>query len=157
MPTNEAVDRTELEQMLTDAVAEVLETMFFTSLAEDGEPPAPVTGPCVCTKLSFRGIPSGRLGVRVPLETARKMAATFLGVEEEAVTETQLGEVACELSNMVCGSVLSRVESEAPFELLHPEIGPRETGCPRKGQVAGRTIALEEGVLEVWLELEQSR
>jgi len=142
---------TEMEQVLSDAAAEVLETMFFTSLAEEGEPVPPITGPLVCPNLSFRGPCSGRLGLRIPLETGRQIAANFLGLEGSEVTQSQLQDVLCELSNMICGSVLSRLESGSIFELLHPEIGPGETaGSP----AVSRTLALEDGVLEVWFQWE---
>lgn len=143
-----------LDQWLADAAAEVLETMFFTSLAESEGPAALTAAPYVCARLSFHGPPSGRLGVRAPLETGRRIAANFLGVEEQELTDGQIDDVICELSNMVCGAVLSRLESKQIFELRHPEIGPRETGCARGVEAACHTLTLEDGVLEVWLELE---
>jgi hypothetical protein len=61
----------------------------------------------------------------------------------------------CELTNMVCGLVLGRAESNGLFDLARPELGPRESGCPRGKPAAGRTLALEGGAMEVWLEWEQ--
>ena len=142
---------TEIDQALSDAAAQVLETMFFTSLAEDGEP-TPITGPCVCTRVSFHGGASGRLGVRVPVDTAREIAANFLGVEGAELTDARVNDVICELTNMACGLVLGHLDGL--FELSHPEVGPRETGCPRGEPAACRTLALEGGAIELWLEWE---
>src|SRR5690348_7671396 len=111
---------TELDQWLADGAAEVLETMFFTSLAEEPEAPPLANAPSVCARVSFRGAPSGKLGIRAPVETGRRIASNFLGLEEQAVTETQIADVIGELSNMVCGWVLSRLESHTIFELQHP-------------------------------------
>jgi hypothetical protein len=144
----------ELDQWVSDAAAEVLETMFFTSLAAEGEPVPPVTAPFLSVRLSFRGAPPGRLGLRVPVETGRRIAANFLGIDE--ASDSQIEDVLCELSNMVCGSVLSRLESESVFELSHPEIGPRETRREQTGPSVSRTVALDEGVIEIWLELGSS-
>lgn len=141
----------ELDLALSEAAAHVLETMFFTSLAEDGEP-TPITGPCICTRVSFHGGAAGRLGVRVPFETAREIAANFLGVEGGELTEARVDDVICELTNMICGLVLGRLDGL--FELSHPEVGPRETRCPRAEQAVCRTLALEGGAIEVWLEWE---
>src|SRR5581483_9447783 len=105
----------ELDQVVSEAAAEVLETMFFTSLAEEGEPPPPIDGPCVCARLSFSGARSGRLGVRVPQATAREIAASFLGLEGPELTETRVDDVICELTNMVCGLVLGRAEGDGLF------------------------------------------
>ncbi|HSW51041.1 MAG TPA: SIS domain-containing protein, partial [Bryobacteraceae bacterium] len=123
MPENE------LSSMLADSAAEVLETMFFTSTTGDGEPPTAVGEPNIRARLSFRGEPPGRFGVCASVETGRRIAASFLGTEEEEVTEAQIGEVVSELANMLCGSVLSRLEKETRFELSHPEIDPPGTEC----------------------------
>jgi len=144
----------EVEQVLSEAAAEVLETMFFTSLAAEDEPPPPITEPVVCARLSFHGAPSGHLGVRVPLRTAREIAANFLGLEDAELTEARVGDVICELSNMVCGLVLGRLESSGLFELTRPELGSGESGNPRYAPAASRRLPLEGGVMEVWLEWE---
>jgi CheY-specific phosphatase CheX len=131
--------------------------MFFTSTAGDAEPPEAAAEAWVSAGLSFRGDPPGRFGVRLSVETGRKIAASFLGVDEEAVTEAQIGEVACELANMLCGSVLSRLETQTRFELNSPELNPPETTCQGDRRTAHRTLQLEEGTLTLWLELEQAR
>jgi hypothetical protein len=58
---------------------------------------------------------------------ARSVAADFLGEEEPALSEQQIGEVVCELANMICGSVLSRVESAITFQLATPRIVAAES------------------------------
>lgn len=140
-------------QALFDSAAEVLETMFFTSLSEDAVS-SPLGEDSMSAILSFRGSPSGRFGIRVSPLTARRIAASFLAQEEEELTETQTGEVIGELANMLCGSVLSRLEKDSRFELSHPEIatsaGPSEAGA------IDRVFVLEEGPLEAWLALDLS-
>ena len=145
----------EVDEVLSEAAAQVLETMFFTSLAEEGEPAPPMTTPCVCAQLTFRGARAGSVGVRVPLETAREIAANFLGLEGQELTEARVDDVICELTNMVCGLVLSRLEGDSLFDLTRPVVGSREAGSPRGEPAACRTLALEGGVMEVWLEWER--
>ena len=144
----------ELDQLLSDAAGEVLETMFFTSLVEEGEPAPSTDGPWVCAQLSFSGARAGRLGVRVPVGTAHEIAANFLGLEGQDLTEARVDDVICELTNMVCGLVMGRMESGGLIELTKPELGSRETGCSRGEPAACRTLALEGGAMEVWLEWE---
>ena len=72
----------ELHQMLSDSAESVLETMFFTGLIGDAEP-GESSAAQISASLSFHGTPSGSFGVSVPLETGRKIAANFLGLEEE--------------------------------------------------------------------------
>jgi len=145
----------ELGQVLSDSAAEVLESMFFTTLMEDSETGENPPGRRISARLSFHGNAPGCFGVRIPLETARKMTASFLGLEEDAVTESQIGEVVCELANMLCGSVLSRLEKETRFELSQPEIEPPEALCPADA-TAYRALRLEEGSLALWLQLERA-
>lgn len=142
-------------EALTDSAAEVLESMFFTSPAGDAAPEAASGGPWISAALSFRGNPSGRFGVDVRLDTGRRIAASFLGQEEDALTETQAGEVVCELANMICGSVLSRLERESRFELSQPKIGLAGASRPDTPG-ARRVVELEEGPLAIWLELEEA-
>lgn len=143
----------ELNQILSESAGEVLETMFFTSvLGETFEKPG--AAGWISATLSFRGSPSGRFGVRVPPDSARRIAAGFLGLEEEEVSAAQTGEVVCELCNMLCGSVLSRLEKDSLFELSHPEIDLAGVGCPEV-HTACRLLELEDGVLGAWLALER--
>ena len=150
-----AVASSELEQMLSDAATEVLECMFFTSVIGDPEPGKYPPEQWILARLSFRGNPAGRFGAGTPLETGRKITAAFLGGEEDTLTERQIGEVICELANMLCGSVLSSLARETRFELSHPEIEPPGAVFPRDA-TACRTFRLEEGPLAVWLELERA-
>jgi CheY-specific phosphatase CheX len=95
--------------------------MFFAETM--GELPATEpAGDEIIVELEFQGEPSGSLLLRLTCQAARQIAADFLGIEECAITEMQTSEVVRELANMVCGSVLSRVESSATFRLAPPRI-----------------------------------
>ena len=143
----------ELDEILSDSAAEVLETMFFTSLTGDGA--VDESGePWLSARLSFDGNPPGSFGVGLPVPDARRMAATFLGEEEESLSGPQVAEVVCELANMLCGSVLSRVEKESRFDLSQPRIEPPEAAA--ETHTASRTFTLEEGALAVWLDFKQA-
>ncbi len=146
-----------LDQVLFDAAAEVLETMFFTSTLGDAEPTGAAAADWLSAALSFRGGLRGRLRVRVPRHTARGLAAGFLGVEEAAVTAAQVGQVVCELANMLCGSVLSRLEEGALFELDSPALEPPGSALLFDCKTARRDLELAEGALGLSLELEPDR
>lgn len=94
--------------------------MFFIRSVETGQESAPE--PEIVAHLTFKGEPSGSLTLSVAAGAARSVAADFLGEEEPALSEQQIGEVVCELANMICGSVLSRVESAITFQLATPRI-----------------------------------
>lgn len=137
---------TDVREVFLSSAAEVLETMFFTGVMEREATESDVR--LVAAELMFSGKPSGRFGVRMPFETGRAIAVNFLG--EDEVGERQVEEVVAELSNMLCGSVLSRLEAGVRFELSHPVL---QSNTPWQQHPAsiGHTFALEEGTLTMWL------
>jgi hypothetical protein len=51
-------------------------------------------------------------------------------VEEQELSQARAGDVVCELANMLCGSVLSRIGADFTFDLSHPEIVGDEIKTP---------------------------
>jgi CheY-specific phosphatase CheX len=113
---------TRFESALRDSVQEVLEKMFFVEPVE--EPPGDVESPDgeMAVQLKFEGLPSGAVTLRVTTAAALQIAADFLGEDASELPSAKVEEVVCELTNMICGSVLSRVESSATFRLGSPRI-----------------------------------
>jgi hypothetical protein len=139
-----APDRTLL---LRDAACEVLETMFYATPLEEPEPQT-APSPRTSAWLEFHGPHSGRFGVCAADAAARGLAEGFLGAEEEP-GPVAVAEVLAELANMICGSLLARVEPEARYELCHPRTAP----CT--GAHAGRPgveVPIEGGTIELYLE-----
>jgi CheY-specific phosphatase CheX len=145
--------RTDLQQIFLESASEVLETMFFTGVAdENGEEHGQSL---LSAELAFHGNPSGQFGVRMPDSTGRLIAASFLGLDESEISERQVADVVCELSNMFCGSVLSRIEEGARFELTHPEIDPANSDWHQRSNAVGYTFGIEEGSVTLWIALEE--
>ncbi len=135
---------TELEATLADAATDVLETMFFTAMTEaTDEAPVPDES-WISASLTFHGKPSGGFGVSVPAATGRKIAANFLGTDEDMATEAQIEQVVCELTNMLCGSVLSRIEKDTLFDLS----SPRLRGEPGPSPLV---VYVDEGPVAMWI------
>lgn len=77
-------------------------------------------------------------------KAAREMTASFLGVEEAGLEPGEVGQVMREFTNMICGSVVSRLESHARIEIESPKLVADE---------AFRRQAAE-GAAECWFEIE---
>jgi hypothetical protein len=102
-------------------VGDVLESMFFLdTLGEAAEPPAEAD--TVTVHLSFEGDPPGCFEMRLARPAANAIAADFLGEDAESLTSRQSTDVTLELANMICGAVLSRIESSAAFRLGAPHV-----------------------------------
>jgi len=114
-----------LQQALHDAVHDVLEKMFFIEPDDHLSPtgyPAAEGENTIAAKLKFEGPSSGCLTLLLSEAGARPMAADFLGLDIEELPAERIEEVVCELANMVCGSVLSRIDSHAIFRLASPRV-----------------------------------
>jgi CheY-specific phosphatase CheX len=144
-------------QALSAATREVLETMFFMDvLSETAEPPQGSPG-TIEAHLRFAGERPGEFRISVTAEAARSIATNFLGLDDEsAIQDSQVGEVAAELANMICGSVLSRVSCDRAFDLSHPEVGPPADDARIWPDAASRTFDLGNGWLTTILRFEQA-
>jgi len=111
-----------IQTALRESVVEVLEKMFFISAFEEPLQEPPSLRPCLAAQLEFTGDPPGSLTLETSCQAARSIAADFLGEAPEALSVRQVEEVVCELANMICGAVLSRVESRVVFRLGSPRI-----------------------------------
>ena len=148
---------TDLSQTLWIAVTEILEKMFFIDPSEieddgsDSKIPADRGG--LTAHLNFDGDPPGWLRLRLTRDVASSLAADFLGEDESELAERKVEGVACELANMICGSVLSRVESTTDFRLAAPEITSPDVVPPRPA-ICSRTVPLRGGLLSVEMAME---
>lgn len=142
----------ELEPLLTSAASEVLESMCFVGIlglvskTPDRQIP---DSTWLWTRLDFSGSGTGSFGTGSSKTAGTTIASNFLGQEVEEVSSEQIEEVLCELSNMICGSFLSRYRNAAIFDLSHPV---RDLQGNSSATIA-QTLELEEGFLHIWLEL----
>jgi CheY-specific phosphatase CheX len=139
----------DLGASLLTSATDVLEAMYFTGvmgLSEVG-----VAGAGWTAQLEFQGELSGTFQLGMNGETARLLAANFFGEEESEVTATAVADMVGEMANMICGSVLSRMETESHFKLSHPVV--EAAADPTAGMECGVQQLLETdgGVLALCL------
>jgi CheY-specific phosphatase CheX len=151
-----------LAQALRDAVAEVLEKMFFIRILENPRPAAEISAPGegsspeseILTQVTFHGEPPGKLSLRLERRVARAIAADFLGEEEPELEEREVEDVTRELANMVCGTVLTHVESAVLFGLDEPQLADASAPECGRPESAMHVFPIGAGVLKVkiWME-----
>ena len=107
---------------LKAATFEVLETMFylFPESLEEGEA-LPARGPFLRSWVTIAGPQPLCIGLQVPQSLARKMAANFLGTDEEEISQPEMEDILKETTNMMAGAFLSKMEASGAFKLQTPE------------------------------------
>lgn len=156
----------EVQAAMATAVEDVLETMCFLGVCASGQGIAPPdaggsTPPdgaadarTLTAELRFEGNSAGAFRLSLPLSLAQTAGAGFLGLDEAAASDAQAAEVVCELANMICGSVLGRLEHSTIFRLSHPELIPTLPGPGHDALSNTRWFDTGEGVLSVSLSMQ---
>jgi CheY-specific phosphatase CheX len=132
----------ELHHLLAIAVEDVLETMFFSETFGPCEPEAMVAQ--LEARVAFSGASSGSVAVRISESSARSLAASFLGEAEDS-------QVVCEVANILCGSIVTKMESQGCFDLGAPELYPDSNQQVVTSAAVQQSFAIERGTLTVSL------
>jgi CheY-specific phosphatase CheX len=103
--------------------AEVLETMFFTE-AELAVCEHAWLDAAPCARVRFEGSHLGEMLLAVSAEAADPVAAAFLGLDPMEVTDAQRGQMIQELTNILCGAMLSKLWPESRLAIGSPELMP---------------------------------
>jgi len=121
----------EFAKLVPGCCGGVLDSMYFTTIMETSHPKelaeaaegkeTAIGAEEYAFSLSFKGDICGRFGLHMGAAAGRGLAANFLGEDEADLSVSDIGEVAGELANMLCGAVVSKVEGKSKFVLSHPE------------------------------------
>ena len=137
-------------QTMQEVAAQVLETMFFTE-AE--------IAPCEhawleiapCARVRFEGSHFGEMQLGVSAEATDPIAASFLGLDPVELTDAQRGQVIQELSNILCGAMLSQLWPESKLALDTPELTAWQEWTD--GGALHRCFTIAEGMLAISIRL----
>ncbi len=116
-----------LIQTMTDAIFNVLETMFFLPLEAQQIVPLkellyPPDETVIATSLEFVGNWQGYSTFSAALAPAATITANFLGVPAGAVTREQIIGTVGEITNMLTGDTFSRYDHQSLFDLSVPKV-----------------------------------
>jgi CheY-specific phosphatase CheX len=128
-PANLADEVPGFAAVVVQVAAGVLETMFFeeavASVCEHSWLPTAISA-----HLTFDGSHCGEFVLSVSPDTARSIAAGFLGLDPEEMTAAQPGDVLLELSNIICGALMSTLWPESSLSLGTPDLTGAEHSFP---------------------------
>lgn len=126
-----------IPEVLASSAEDVLETMFFTQVLGrrpfdeivEGGPEKPYLSVRLCflgglktNGDSSAAQPGGHLDIEVSREGAQWIASSFLAADDGSVPQHRVADVICELTNVVCGNVMSNLASGSGFSMLSPEV-----------------------------------
>lgn len=132
---------------------EVLEKMFFACVCGPAPDAECSAEPCLIAHVAFQGRPCGALTVSISRPAALTLAANFLAVgDDESPSDAQVAAVVCELTNMICGCLLTKVESDDCFRLSAPAVLQHEPD--RRVPELRQSLDLGDGILSLALALE---
>jgi CheY-specific phosphatase CheX len=144
--------------VLQNAAETVLETMFFMMAEGAADPVHPPQTEMMRTALSFSGEWSGTFELDVPAACARSIAESFVGIDDcGEIPPERVGEVMCELANMICGSTLSHLASDKIFNLSAPHVCTSTEHIRCQGThtvMAAKGLNLGEGVVSFAMAIE---
>jgi len=145
------VNSADIDCALAASLESVLQEMFFVSVMGEPAPDGESDAQPLSARLDFEGRPEGSLLLKVTPAAARSIAADFLAEDEEALTPQQVEDVIRELTNMICGAALSRLESDTSFRLGAPHLtddsAPEDFTNP-----ATRSVDIGAGTITVLLQ-----
>lgn len=127
--------------------------MFFVDTQTYPDTNPVPNGAGISARLAFEGDPAGFLELWVSHSAAQSMAADFTGADPDSVTPEQAAEVVTETANMICGSLLSRIESTSLFRLATPQIVDTGFDSSAAEDTASFTAWIGSGALKATLRL----
>jgi hypothetical protein len=130
--------------------AEVLEAMFFTE-AELALCEHSWIASAPCARIRFEGSHFGEMLLCVSAEAVDPIAASFLGLDPVELTAAQRGQMVQELSNILCGAMLSQLWPDSTLALSSPEL-TEWRDWPAEGTLH-RCFATPEGMLGISIRL----
>lgn len=140
-------------ESLKAATFEVLETMFYIFPEDPEEKEKLLRGAGLRAWVPVRGPKKFRVGLSVPLNLAREMAANFLGLDREAVTPEQLRDVVKETANMVAGALLAREQAPKIYQLESPQVVQVNLEESAAAEQPGHILlAVEDSGIEIFME-----
>lgn len=163
-----------LQTLLAETMRDVLETSFFAEILEENVETSFDPGSMVAASMTFSGAASGSFLLAADQLSAHALAVEFMGDPGEEADDGIAGcgaesgclsvsdeEVFKELTNILCGSVLSRFRMDRCCHLSQPvllsEGIPGRHGVTSDGECIYSAVRLESGIVAGWWRLDVAR
>jgi chemotaxis protein CheX len=127
---------------LLEGAKEVFETMIFIDLEESLEEDQQIEGDSLLGSITFTNGIEGCLAIRCSISCARIIAANMLGIDTpEEISEEDVCDALGEVTNMVMGSIKSRLQSNGSELLVSiPTVTRGQNLASSLGNRAGKIL-----------------
>jgi hypothetical protein len=163
-----------LQNLLSETIRAVLEMSFFTEILEVAMPERWGGRPCMAASIEFSGAASGSFMLVADTLAAHALADEFMGVsgdgrdagisganEDKSKREVADEEVFEELTNILCGALLSRFQPDRCCDLSQPILCPGAMAADWRESPGGANICsgvlLESGFVTGYWKLDGMR
>jgi len=161
MPTL-TFDRGSLAAALDPSIREVLETMFFACVSDfeavrEPEQETRIPNEVAAhlgAHLKFSGQCTGEFAFSIEKCALASLALNFLGRTEPSASEQENASIVCEMGNMFCGSLLSRLQADNVFHLGTPFLDDGQSASTPPASAVTGSFCLDPGRLVVWIGME---
>lgn len=140
---------------LNAAAVEVFGTMYYTPVELLSELPGQdswqVEEHYVKTAIGYSGPLQANMCFYFPRSLAVNIAGGFLGIEEEAISDSQLIDTMREAANMIVGNFLGRIDSEGACALGIPDAEVVHDFAPASVRQEGELLAFVSDFGFLWL------
>lgn len=107
------IDEVCFSAALLEGAQEVFSTMVFMDIEESSDPDQQIGGDSLMGSITFSKGIEGCMVIRCSLASARAIAADMLGLDgSDELSEGEVCDAIGEITNMVMGSVKSRIQTE---------------------------------------------
>ena len=118
----------QIDSYVETAAVQAFEVMCFAELTPAQEYMA-IEGKRIVAQVDFDHEASGQMRMELPPAVAQAIAANFFGDDDGALSDTQVRSMVAELTNIICGSLLSRLNPTSLMMLSSPEIFMADEDC----------------------------
>ena len=145
-----------IKTILSQKAEKTFEELAFLFVFSGDEADFAQADPAVAARVSFSGVFSGTLVMKLSAEVLPELTANMLGVnDEEETTLDQQYDALKETINVVCGNLLPELGGDQEvFNIDPPQIVAEDEAVKKDNEqslVCNATLAFDEGICELFL------
>jgi CheY-specific phosphatase CheX len=142
----------EMNEIMRAAIFDVFERMYYVFLEPLHDE---YSDYAMGSSIKFDGASHGELIILVSEGLAKTMVQNLLGIESKEITEQDIEDCVKEAANMICGSLLGKLDQTKVFDLSIPLFMRRPKGFGQGSKACSLCFDSENGRFGATLSLSE--